>query len=55
MEDSKSFILPQGRSNDPLRPAQTFFLRYGKIPSLIVSFPTAQEVRLSLWKLHEVS
>eukprot|EP01125_Pyxidicula_operculata_P009594 TRINITY_DN3154_c0_g1_i1.p1 TRINITY_DN3154_c0_g1~~TRINITY_DN3154_c0_g1_i1.p1 ORF type:complete len:698 (-),score=184.97 TRINITY_DN3154_c0_g1_i1:114-2207(-) len=53
IEDARSFLLPQEQFV-PGQPAQTFVLRYGKVPSLIVSFPTEREVRLALWKLHEV-
>jgi len=52
-DQSRSFILPQ-HSRDELQPSQTIRLRYGDIPSMIVSFPTEAELRLSLWKVHEV-
>jgi hypothetical protein len=54
IDDTRSFLLPQGALPDPDMPSQSFVLRYGKVPSLIVSFPSENELRLALWELHEV-
>lgn len=55
IDDTRSYLLPQGELPDPDMPSQSFILRYGKVPSLIVSFPSENELRLSLWELHEVA
>lgn len=54
IDDTRTYLLPQGDLPDPDMPSQSFTLRYGKVPSLIVSFPSENEVRLALWELHEV-
>lgn len=54
IDDTRSYLLPQGELPDPDMPSQSFILRYGKVPSLIVSFPSENEMRLSLWELHEI-
>eukprot|EP01127_Copromyxa_protea_P019967 TRINITY_DN6588_c0_g1_i1.p1 TRINITY_DN6588_c0_g1~~TRINITY_DN6588_c0_g1_i1.p1 ORF type:complete len:1889 (+),score=263.28 TRINITY_DN6588_c0_g1_i1:30-5669(+) len=55
IDDTRTFLLPQGELPHPDMPPQSFILRYGKVPSLIVSFPSENEMRLFLWELHEVA